>query len=54
MPDTKFGEEVMAWIMLKPGMTATEEEMKEFSRGKIAYYKIPRYIKFDSLVESPL
>jgi fatty-acyl-CoA synthase len=45
-PDAKFGKEVMAWIILKPGMTATEEEMKEFSRGKIAYYKIPRYIKF--------
>lgn len=46
VPDAKFGEEVMAWIMLKPGETATEEEMKEFCRGKIAYYKIPRQIKF--------
>lgn len=32
--------------MLKPGVTATEEEMQEFCRGKIAYYKIPRRIKF--------
>jgi fatty-acyl-CoA synthase len=46
VPDAKFGEEVVAWIMLKPGVAATEEEMKEFCRGKIAYYKIPRQIKF--------
>jgi fatty-acyl-CoA synthase len=46
VPDARFGEDVMARIRLKPGLTATQEELKEFCRGKIAYYKIPRYIKF--------
>lgn len=46
VPDARFGEEVMAWVMLKPGVTATEDEMREFCRGKIAYYKIPRHFKF--------
>jgi acyl-CoA synthetase (AMP-forming)/AMP-acid ligase II len=36
----------MAWVRLKPGATATQEELREFCRGKMAYYKIPRYIKF--------
>lgn len=45
VPDERFVEEVMAWVMLKPGETADEEEVREFCRGKIAHYKIPRYIK---------
>lgn len=46
VPDAKYGEEVMAWIQLKPGEEATAEEIREFCRGKIARYKIPKYIKF--------
>jgi fatty-acyl-CoA synthase len=46
VPDIRFGEEVCAWIRLKEGETATAEEIKEFCKDKIAYYKIPRYIKF--------
>jgi fatty-acyl-CoA synthase len=46
VPDLKFGEELMAWIILKDGCTATPEEIKDFCKGKIAHYKIPRYIKF--------
>jgi len=46
VPDLKYGEEVMAWIMLKEGQTATPEELRDFCRNKIAHYKIPRYIKF--------
>ena len=46
VPDQKYGEQVMAWIRLKAGETATEEEMREFARGQIAHFKIPRYIKF--------
>jgi fatty-acyl-CoA synthase len=46
VPDPKYGEEVMAWIRLKEGESATEEEMKEYCRGKIARFKIPRYIQF--------
>ena len=45
VPDERFGEEVMAWVMLKPGESASEEEIREFCRGKIAHYKIPRYVR---------
>lgn len=48
VPDTKYGEEVCAWIVLKPGQNATEEEIREFCRDQIAHYKIPRYIRFVS------
>jgi fatty-acyl-CoA synthase len=46
VPDEKFGEEVMAWIKLKEGATTTAEEIKEFCRGQISHFKIPRYYKF--------
>ena len=46
VPDQKYGEQIMAWIRLKPGETATDEEMRDFARGQIAHFKIPRYIKF--------
>ncbi|HZU03417.1 MAG TPA: AMP-binding protein, partial [Ktedonobacteraceae bacterium] len=46
VPDPKYGEEIMAWIKLKPGEQLTEEEVKAFCKGKIAHYKIPRYVKF--------
>lgn len=46
VPDVRFGEEVMAWITTKDGMSATEDEIKDFCRGKIAHYKVPRYVKF--------
>jgi len=46
VPDQFFGEEVAAWIQLHPNARATEEEIREFCKGKIAHYKIPRYIRF--------
>ncbi len=46
IPDEKYGEEVMAWIKLKEREQATKEEILEFCKGKIAHFKIPRYIKF--------
>ena len=46
VPDEKYGEELMAWVALKEGEAATQEEIQEFCRGKIAHYKIPRYVKF--------
>ncbi len=46
VPDPKYGEEVCAWIKLRPGETATQEEIREFCKGKIAHFKIPRYVKF--------
>lgn len=45
VPDEKFGEEVCAWIQLKPGKTASADELKGFCKGKIAHYKVPRYIE---------
>jgi len=46
VPDPKYGEEVCAWIVLKPGVTASENEIRQFCEGQIAHYKIPRYIRF--------
>ena len=46
IPDEKYGEEIMAWIKLKDEVTADPEEIKEFCKGKIAHFKIPRYIRF--------
>jgi len=46
LPDAKYGEELCAWIKLKPGESATAEEIQAFCKGQIAHYKIPRYIKF--------
>ncbi|MER9405427.1 AMP-binding protein [Mesorhizobium caraganae] len=46
IPDTKYGEELCAWIVLKPGQIATEQEIRNFCAGQIAHYKIPRYIRF--------
>jgi fatty-acyl-CoA synthase len=46
LPDERFGEEVCAWMRLKPGGRLTEEEVKEFCKGKIAHYKVPRYVVF--------
>ncbi len=46
LPDEKAGEEVCAWIRTKPGANLTEEELKTFCRGRIAHYKVPRYVIF--------
>jgi len=46
VPDERFGEEVCAWIQLKAGVTATEAEIRDYCRDRIAHYKIPRYIRF--------
>ncbi len=46
VPDDRYGEEICAWVKLRPGETATEEEIRAFCRDRIAHYKVPRYIKF--------
>jgi len=46
LPDEKYGEEVSAWIRLKPGACLTEEQVRDYCRGRIAHYKIPKYIVF--------
>jgi fatty-acyl-CoA synthase len=45
VPDEKYGEEVMAWVILRPGQEATTEELRAFCQGTIAHFKVPRYIK---------
>ena len=46
VPDPKFGEEIIAWVSLKSGAKMNEDDIKAFCKGKIAHYKVPRYIKF--------
>jgi fatty-acyl-CoA synthase len=46
VPDQKYGEELCAWIIVKPGQTLTEETVRAFCQGQIAHYKVPRYIRF--------
>jgi fatty-acyl-CoA synthase len=46
VPDAKYGEEVCAWIRLREGHAVTAEEIREYCRGQIATYKIPRYVRF--------
>ncbi len=46
VPDIKYGEELMAWVKLKEGQSVKPEDIKAFCKGKIAHYKVPRYIKF--------
>jgi fatty-acyl-CoA synthase len=45
VPDERYGEELCAWIRMRPGATPlTAEGVREFASGKLAHYKIPRYI----------
>jgi fatty-acyl-CoA synthase len=46
VPDRRYGEELCAWVRLRDGESASEEEIRAFCRGQIAHYKIPRYVKF--------
>ncbi len=46
LPDPKYGEEIMAWVRVKPGEQVTAEELQAFCKGQIAHYKVPRYFKF--------
>ena len=44
VPDPKYGEELMAWVRLKPDASLTIEELRDFCQGQLAYYKVPRYL----------
>lgn len=46
VPDPKYGEELMAWIIPKSGITLTEQDIRDFAKGNIAHHKIPKYIEF--------
>ena len=45
VPDRRYGEELMAWVMPSPGAELDPEEVREFCRGQIAHFKVPRYVK---------
>ncbi len=46
VPDAKYGEELCAWIIPKPGTEPTEDGIRAFCQGRIAHYKVPRHIRF--------
>jgi fatty-acyl-CoA synthase len=45
VPDERYGEELMAWIIARPGSDIDQDRVREFCRGRIAHYKIPRYVR---------
>ena len=48
VPDLRYGEELCAWVIAKPGTAPTEDDIRAFCKGQIAHYKVPRYIRFVS------
>jgi fatty-acyl-CoA synthase len=46
VPDDKFGEELCAWIKVRPGETLTEDQVRAYCHEQIAFIKIPRYVRF--------
>ena len=46
VPDERYGEELCAWVRLRDGETADEEEIREYCRGRLAHFKVPRYVLF--------
>jgi fatty-acyl-CoA synthase len=46
IPDARLGEDVCAWIILKPGQSANAEEIRAFCQGRVAHFKIPRHVRF--------
>ncbi len=46
VPDARYGEELCAWIIPRAGTQPAEQDIRDFCRGQIAHYKIPRYIRF--------
>ncbi|HGY9628245.1 TPA: AMP-binding protein, partial [Pseudomonas putida] len=46
IPCSKYGEEIVAWIRFHPGHTASEDELREWAKARIAHFKVPRYFRF--------
>jgi len=46
VPDARYGEELCAWVKLRAGSELTEQRVREYCTGKIAHYKVPRYVRF--------
>jgi fatty-acyl-CoA synthase len=44
VPDEKYGEELMAWVIVREGATLTLEDVRAFCKGQLAHYKVPRYV----------
>ena len=44
VPDARYGEELMAWVTLRPGATLGIDELRAYCQGRIAHYKVPRYL----------
>jgi fatty-acyl-CoA synthase len=44
VPDEKYGEELMAWVILRPSTSLTVEDVRAFCKGQLAHYKVPRYV----------
>jgi fatty-acyl-CoA synthase len=44
VPDTRYGEELMAWVQVREGATLTQEDVAAYCKGRIAHYKVPRYV----------
>ncbi len=48
VPDAKYGEELLAAVRLRAGATLTEQDVRDYCRGRLAHYKVPRYVRFVS------
>ncbi|BBP82710.1 AMP-binding protein [Pseudomonas sp. Pc102] len=48
IPCNRYGEELVAWVQLHPGHTATAEELRDWARSRIAHFKVPRHFRFVS------
>ncbi|WP_184418791.1 AMP-binding protein [Rhodanobacter sp. MP7CTX1] len=46
VPDAKLGEQVCAWVRLREGSSASEAEIQDYCRHRLAYYKVPHYVRF--------
>ena len=46
VPDPRYGEELCAWVRVRPGAALSEDGLKQWCRGKLAHYKVPRYVRF--------
>jgi fatty-acyl-CoA synthase len=46
VPDERYGEELMAWVVVRPGREVGEDDLRSFCQGSIAHYKVPRHWRF--------
>jgi fatty-acyl-CoA synthase len=46
VPDERYGEELCAWVIARPGAALDEDAVREYCRGRLAHFKVPRYVIF--------